>query len=442
MKKTLQVQPLRRYAKPRYPAHSDPNPMDHPEALPYPFSQRVLDWALAVGVLGAGGCDMLSEPKPLLVNPFRYEQMGLPYEPVMFGTGQPERLESKKIREVAKQVCLSEGLDFVENYAWTDGRRAFPVSFMDTTLKIGIAVLAPGEEHRNYYLSYGNYWDRQEFDFESIFYMWERMEQHTPYRYGYGIEEDLLERKLSKKELEYMDMVYRISISEPTESDKMHFFAFNFHRAISEDAKSLINRVKIERAIQDKDIKAFCTEIKVEVFMRYLHRLKLPETWDKKVLDAYCINYRDIIEDKEKQERCLVVMRRAVTCIAEYNLPIDLRKQIVNNLDSFFTSYHPNWLEQLPLLLTESIEPMFDDSEILSLDESAQKGEAFIAVVSFEDLRFSYQFRDSDNVESKDHPRTPEERQQTFERSESGALKRLEDHLRMYIRWAKSQGKY
>ncbi len=53
MKSKLQIRPVHQYRTPRYPAWNDPNPLDHPDALPFPFSQRVLSWILSSGLLAS-----------------------------------------------------------------------------------------------------------------------------------------------------------------------------------------------------------------------------------------------------------------------------------------------------------------------------------------------------------------------------------------------------
>lgn len=123
-KSTLTVHPLRRYPLPRYPSHADPNPLDHPASLPYPFSQRLLDWALATGlVAGASASAAAQTPaapagsEPLR-NPFPLENLGLPYTPISFGTGLPDRLEEKDVRATIEKGFAAEGISLQKQHLW------------------------------------------------------------------------------------------------------------------------------------------------------------------------------------------------------------------------------------------------------------------------------------------------------------------------------------
>ena len=126
MPSPLQVKPTVRYKKPRYPSHTEPNPLNHPQTLPYPFSQRLLDWALAAGLLGIGACQFDRGPV-VIANTFTFDKTGLPYHSPVFGTGQPDHLQAKEMREVALRICREEGLtvreDVLQNVLAPSARR-------------------------------------------------------------------------------------------------------------------------------------------------------------------------------------------------------------------------------------------------------------------------------------------------------------------------------
>lgn len=86
----------------------------------------------------------------------------------------------------------------------------------------------------------------------------------------------------------------------------------------------------------------------------------------------------------------------------------------------------------------------FDIDEVKQLDVANDK-KLFVAPVSFNDKRFLYRHTDKD-VENA-LQLLPKDADSTYiakmeSESKSAAIQRLEENLRMYIRWAKYQGKY
>jgi len=143
-KSPLQVKPLRRYIKPRYPSYNDPNPLAHPYARPYPFSKRFVQWALASGLVGASAFSANAQqtnPEPPLKNPFTLRSLGLPYRPVMFGTGLPERLKEKDVREAAARAFAAEGIKLDTSFLWRQDTQELLLDGYDTVSHIGYVVL-------------------------------------------------------------------------------------------------------------------------------------------------------------------------------------------------------------------------------------------------------------------------------------------------------------
>jgi hypothetical protein len=153
-KSSLQVRPLRRYIKPRYPSYNDPNPLAHPYAQPYPFSKHFVQWALASGLVGASALSadaQQTNPAPPLKNPFTLRSLGLPYQPMMFGTGLPERLNEKDVRAAAKRAFEAEGIKLDSAFLWHEGTQELRLDAYDTVSHIGYVVLphyklGPGTE--------------------------------------------------------------------------------------------------------------------------------------------------------------------------------------------------------------------------------------------------------------------------------------------------------
>ena len=121
-KSNLKVTPVKRYNRAKYPAFDDPNPLDHPDTLPYPFSEKVFKILCSMGFTGAL---LLSSPEDAeaitpevislteqdsLENPFTEQMTGLPFRPASFGTGLPSRLGREESIDVINRVFREEGI--------------------------------------------------------------------------------------------------------------------------------------------------------------------------------------------------------------------------------------------------------------------------------------------------------------------------------------------
>lgn len=161
-KSALSVRKVRRYKIARYPGHDAPNPLAHPYARPYPFSQKVIQWALATGLVG-GTAQIASAQQPAEDktpgNPFTLESLGLPYMPIMFGTGLPDRMSEKAVRTAAQRAFEAEGIKLDTNYVWQNQGLNLKLDGYDSLSRIGFAVLTyqklgPGTERQ--YSHYSN----------------------------------------------------------------------------------------------------------------------------------------------------------------------------------------------------------------------------------------------------------------------------------------------
>ena len=121
-KSKLKVTPVKRYNRAKYPRFDDPNPVDHPDTLPYPFSEKVIKILCGMGFTGAL---ILSSPdeaevftpevislkkRDTTANPFTEKMTGLPYMPASFGTGLPSRLRREDAIGVINRVFREEGV--------------------------------------------------------------------------------------------------------------------------------------------------------------------------------------------------------------------------------------------------------------------------------------------------------------------------------------------
>jgi len=119
----LEVQPVRKTYRPKYPSYWDKNPLENPAAYPYPFSQKMLQVLSATGFTGAlllstlSGCDTPKKGAPSAYtsgdshNPFPVAATNLPYTPTSFGTGLPSRLKSEDAIDLINRAFQKEGLE-------------------------------------------------------------------------------------------------------------------------------------------------------------------------------------------------------------------------------------------------------------------------------------------------------------------------------------------
>ncbi len=119
----LKVTPVKRYKVAKYPSFEDPNPLEHPDTLPYPFSEKAFKLLCGLGFTGALllGCteetgkaysEFISFVKrdTTTGNPFTEEMTGLPYRPSGFGTGLPSRVNRENAIEIINRVFREEGI--------------------------------------------------------------------------------------------------------------------------------------------------------------------------------------------------------------------------------------------------------------------------------------------------------------------------------------------
>ena len=122
-KKPLKVEPARKIYLPKYPSFKDKNPLLHPETRPYPFSLKFINWASTGGLAGImllGGGNVLGQvQKDSLYNPFPLENARVPYQPVSFGTGMPERLKSAEVRKAIMNAFAESGIE-LDDEIWLD----------------------------------------------------------------------------------------------------------------------------------------------------------------------------------------------------------------------------------------------------------------------------------------------------------------------------------
>ena len=124
-KKPLKVEPARRVYKPKYPSYADKNPLLYPETRPYPFSHKFIKWASTGGLASImlfSGSELLGQTQTdSLYNPFPLENARVPYQPVSFGTGMPERIRSEDAIKAIRKAFSESGVQLDENVWMDDG---------------------------------------------------------------------------------------------------------------------------------------------------------------------------------------------------------------------------------------------------------------------------------------------------------------------------------
>lgn len=137
---SLKVKALKKYPKPRYPGYADPNPLLEKGAPAFPFSIQLQKWAAAAGLftlispLAAQQADEVPAYDGVA---FSFEHLGIPYTPISFGTGLPERLSEKSVRAAVQKAFLAEGLHWDSTHVWREGEQEVILDGYDAETKIG-----------------------------------------------------------------------------------------------------------------------------------------------------------------------------------------------------------------------------------------------------------------------------------------------------------------
>jgi len=118
-KKKLEVKSVSSFYNPSYPSYADKNPLLFPETRPYPFTHRFIDWAAKGGLAGilmvSGNALTAQTQSDSLYNTFPLEKAGVPYTPVMFGTGMPDRISNEDAKKIIIKAFTDSGITLEEN---------------------------------------------------------------------------------------------------------------------------------------------------------------------------------------------------------------------------------------------------------------------------------------------------------------------------------------
>lgn len=446
MKKQLEIKPVLRYNKAKYPKYTDPNPLDNPQALPYPFSKRMLDWATGIGLLGVTSACQGEVQE--VANTFTFNRTGLPYFPAMFGSGVPDPLPSKEIRALTLQVCKEEGLIIKEDvvYKIPDNTRDnfYPIAIFDEEKKIGFAILDNNNTEEISLLD-PNYLQWRQRKILSIPFLESLWSQFAYGNRQFSMDEwlDMENRGAWDKEdkafYELFNKTTFSSLSEQEEEEGRWIFykkALEHFDKIGDKNSLRYHKKAIKNALKQKNTEVFQQAIHLNFFIVLLHELVPEEEWNQKVMEQYIADQRSWLAQNPGKQSA------ASNVLADLKEPYSSDSQVEKALQAVFRNYHSDWKEILWDTREEYQKSHFNLEEIRALDKFSDEKKLFVAPISFEDQRFSYHFTEKELIERWNAPRGSEDFQNMQQGTKEAALKRLEASLRAYIRWAKLQGGY
>jgi hypothetical protein len=443
MKKQLEIKPVLRYNKAKYPRYTDPNPLDDPQALPYPFSKRMLEWAVTLGIFGATACEGVTQE---VGNTFTFDKTGLPYMPAMFGTGLPDQLSSKEIRGIVLRISKDEGLNVEENVPWKYSEvyleMLFPISVFDEDKKIGFAILDGENTDENSIIDdVFNSTPEPVLDASQLKRMWEQFADGNPDFSLFGWLDLQKQALWSKDEKAFYKLFTKATFSGLSEKEQengewLFYKMLIKDRLKNEVEKTFYNKADIQKALQEENWIALQQALDLNFFISLLHELVNPEEWKPKIMEQYINDQRNwLVQNPERSSA-------AINILAELKDPFGVDKEVKTALKKLFQQYQSDWKEKMEEASEKFQNSRFSLEEIKALDYWAEEKELFVAPISFEDKRFSYHYTEEELMKETEMIRDASALQQAKTMTKEAAIKRLEENLRLYINWAKSQGKY
>ena len=442
MKKQLEIKPVLRYNEAKYPRYTDPNPLDDPKALPYPFSKRMLEWAMAAGIFGATSIEGMTQE---VGNTFTFDQTGLPYMPAIYGTGLPDNLSNKEIREIVMRISKDEGLNVKENvprrYSEAGFSLEFPISIFDEDKKIGFAILDFSNMDRNSIIheAYKEI-PKPAISAPKMKLMWEQF-AHGKLDFFLRGWLDLEKQALwTKEENDFYKLFVKTTFSSLSTKEQREgewlFYKMLIKDRFKKNEKTFYTKPAIEKALQEENWLALQQALDLNFFISLLHEFTREQEGDEKVLEQYIT----------EQERWLAQnpgkSSNVTNGLAELKAPFEVDAKVKTALQALFQKYNPKWKEVLLGILDQFQNSRFSLAEIKNLDYWAKEKELFVAPISFDDDRFKYYYTEEKLMKNEALFKDSPELQRAKTMTKEAAIKRLEENLRLYINWAKSQGKY
>lgn len=443
MKKQLEIKPVRRYHKAKYPAYTDPNPLENPQALPYPFSQRMLEWAMGMGLLGATACQGYTQE---ISNAFTFDKTGLPYIPAIYGTGLPDLLSSKEMREIVLQICQEEGLSIKEKVPWTYNdtyfKMGFPITVFDEEKKIGFAILDNQNTDQNSIVD--ETFDRTPkpvLDAGKLERMWKQFADGNPDFSLSGWLDMEKQAFWSKDEKAFYKLFNKATfggLSEKEQEDqKWLFYKILFKNQFKHEVeKTFFNKPDIEKALNEENWNALQQALDLNFFISLLHQLVKSKEWESEIMEQYIADQRTWLAANPGTQS------NATLVLADLKVPFFMDSTVKTTLQTLFKNYKSNWKEVLWDLREKYQDSRFNLDEIKALDYLAEEKKLFLAPISFKDKRFYYYYTEKELMKDEEIAKDSTELERVKTMTKEAAIKRLEENLRLYINWVKSQGKY
>lgn len=448
MKKQLEIKPVRRYHKAKYPAYTDPNPLENPQALPYPFSQRMLEWAMGIGLLGVTACQGYaqgSSPAQEIANTFTFDQTGLPYMPAVYGTGLPDRLPGKEIREIALRISKEEGLKMKEDVPWKylddQHKMLFPISIFDEEKKIGFAILDYDNIDRVSLVDPRFYaYDKKPLFFPILNVLWAQFANGDP---NFSLRDWLNLQKQAywnKEEKAFYELFTKATFSglseKEQEAGRWIFYKLLIKHYYNSGEKKWYNKPAIEKAIDEKNEPALQQALELEIFIELLHEFVEEKNWKENVVGRYIEEQGEWLAQNPGQTS------NATTGLMQLKDPFYIDAEVKKSLQALFKEYNPQWKEVIWDVREKFQDSRFNLDEIRALDYWAKEKQMFVAPISFQDDRFAFFYTDKELSEQIGLPVDSTRLEPLKQPTKEVAIKRLEASLRAYIRWAKVQGGY
>lgn len=467
MKSKLQVRPVHQYRTPRYPAWSDPNPLDHPDALPFPFSQRVLLWILSSGLLASGG-DILAQKSPAdtLYNPFPAEKTGLPYTPIPFGTGLPERMAEKDIRAAIEKGFVAEGINLKPNYVWRGNAGSVILDGYDSTNHLGYTIV-------NYY-RHGQNMGKSESAYS--FYTPTRFKK--PGKTGHALKEyqEQFQTALKKKDIYnvnalryysarqdtfyvrmFNDFIADLKAGRPVREDIFYKILLYDHYLCSFSKYTPVVKTRVRALIQEEDatlflkkMEAFCA-LKDQILLNVYYGENFTFYGELEQLTAHAI---DVFEQHPKKwakrQDDYYLLLNELYFLQYFDNNEVITRSITEGITLFTAGQNLQPIREQLAILHQDIAVDLDEFREI-LDQSATR-EAFIIPITYHEpqttlpSRRYLQAKDlpediKNDVKKREEWGKTENDRREQERTQM-AMQRLENDVRMYIRWAKSQGRF
>lgn len=280
-KKPLKVEPALKIYQPKYPSFADKNPLLYPETRPYPFSLKFIKWAstggLASIMLLSGGNVLGQAQKDSLYNPFPLENARVPYQPVSFGTGMPERLKSEEVRKAVMNAFVESGIELDEDVYLKNGDSELILSGYSNEDEIGFLLIDYNNMDSSFRRKSSFTKNRSQYSFKKLLAQYQDR-RHELFLNFLKNKDQVVSRlnRYGKKE-HRINYAENLSTLEPKIDSEKQFYAYHLQYELdgfwenSKDVKGL------QKAVIQEINQRFETSLKKQILLDASRRFRLPE---------------------------------------------------------------------------------------------------------------------------------------------------------------------